>query len=190
MASDENLTLEVNGILNSEWEVSAARIAFQNWVTTVRDPADRASEGFRRIEASKGVAIADYEIAPLPSGRWAVRIRCEFRCGDFYGVGIPWTDFTSREACIDFVLSTARRHFGSHHESTLQQQSQTEMKRLLAPNLFGFIEPMPSSKDDPGKGLVPKLSTEGFDPEGLEEGLDQPLSSLSEADNEHHVANS
>lgn len=183
MASDENPTLEENGILNSEWEVSAARIAFQNWVTTVRDPADRASEGFRRIETSKGAAIADYEIAPLPSGRWAVRIRCEFRCGDFSGVGIPWTDFVSREACIDFFLSTARRHFGSHHESTLQQQVQTEMKRLLAPGLFGFIEPIPSAEDDPGKGVVPERSTEGIDLEGP----DESLSLLPETDKKHNI---
>lgn len=128
-------------------DLAARQAAFRHWVENVRDPATAASEGIREIEAKAGAASASYEVAPLPDGRWALLVRCGYNCGDCHGVGIPWTDFPTRDHCIEFFLTTARRHFGrcvNCDGSALQQQAQAEMKRLLTPGLFGFIEPSPS----------------------------------------------
>ena len=122
------------------------RATFQLWIETVRDPARRASEGVRELIVLNGAATASYEIAPLPVGRWAVTVRCEYHCGHCHGAGIPWTDFPSREDCLEFFLNRARRHFGRPvgcDGSDLQRNAQTEMKRLLTGGLFGFIEPTP-----------------------------------------------
>lgn len=128
-------------------DLAARHAAYRHWVETVRDPATTATEGLRIIEAKGTAANASYEVAPLPDGRWAIRVRCEYNCGDYHGVGIPWTDFPTRDDCIEFFLTTARRHFGylvNSRGSSLQQQAQAEMRRLLKPGLFGFIEPSPS----------------------------------------------
>lgn len=122
---------------------------FRLWVETVRDPAQANSEGLREIHVLQGAATAQYDVAAIPHGRWAVSIHCCYRCGDCRGIGIPWADFPSRDECIEFFLVTARRHFGSklgHDASDLQKQAQAEMKRRLSDGLFGFIEPLPSTE--------------------------------------------
>ena len=123
------------------------RATFQLWVETVRDPAQEVSEGIREVIVLNGAATASYEIAPLPDGRWAVTVRCEYHCGHCHGAGIPWTEFPIREDCLEFFLNTARRHFGQpvgRDGSEPQRNAQTEMRRLLTGGLFGFIEPTPS----------------------------------------------
>ncbi len=121
--------------------------AFQLWIETVRDPAQRQSEGIRELIVLNRAATAGYEIAPLQTGQWAVTVRCEYHCGHCHGTGIPWTDFPSRDECIEYFLNTARHHFGqpiSFDGSDLQRNAQAEMNRLLKGGLFGFIEPLPS----------------------------------------------
>ncbi|APZ94527.1 hypothetical protein [Fuerstiella marisgermanici] len=119
---------------------------FEVWATTVRDPATRAAEGIRRITSKNCKAVAEYNIAPLTDGRWAVRIRCEYRCGDFSGTGSPWDDFPTRQSCVDAFLSQARRHFGQplcgSVANELQRRTRQQMLQQLTENgLFGFIEP-------------------------------------------------
>lgn len=127
--------------------IECRQAQFRSWVNTVRNPAERNSEGTRTIRTATGTAAADYDIAPLPDGHWAVTVHCTYRCGDCSGIGIPWTAFPSREACIDFFIDTARRHFRPSAQgfgSAAQGVAQAEMLRLLSGGLFGFIEPTPS----------------------------------------------
>ncbi len=119
---------------------------FQLWVNTVRDPAEENSEGVREIFVINGAAVASYEVAELPDRRWAVTVQCSYECGDCFGVRIPWTDFPSREECVDFFCSTAQRHFQKPIQvagSALQVKAQLKMNQLLMHGLFGFMEPLP-----------------------------------------------
>jgi hypothetical protein len=137
----------IPSLLASEDDLAARQAAFRHWAETVRDLAAAATEGVREVGTRGDTAVASYEVAPLPNGRWAVRLRCEYNCGDYHGIGIPWTDFPTRDQCVEFFLVTARRHFGyavDSRSSALQQQAQAEMKRLLTSGLFGFIEPLPN----------------------------------------------
>ena len=133
--------------LTLETDTLAERLAdFRLWIETVRDPAQRASEGHRELIVLNRAATASYEIAALPNERWAVTVRCEYHCGHCHGAGIPWTDFPSRDDCVEFFLNTARHHFGQavgHDGSDLQRAAQNEMNWLLKGGLFGFIEPTP-----------------------------------------------
>ena len=120
--------------------------AFQLWVEMVRDPAQRASEGLRELIVLNRAATACYEIAALPNERWAVTVKCEYHCGHCHGAGIPWTEFPSRDDCVEFFLNSARHHFGQAvgpDGSDLQRKAQAEMNWLLKGGLFGFIEPTP-----------------------------------------------
>jgi len=119
---------------------------FKLWVENVRDPANESSEGVRKLSVVNDAAVAQYEIAPLPNERWAISICCSYECGNYSGLCSPWTDFSSREECVEHFLRTARRHFrplGCREITSLQQQAQKEMVRQLADGLFGFIEPTP-----------------------------------------------
>ena len=121
--------------------------AFHLWIETVREPAQRQSEGVRELIVLNRAATASYEIAPLPNERWAVTVRCEYLCGHGQGAGVPWTEFPSRDDCVEFFLNTTRHHFGQQigfDGSDLQRKAQVEMNRLLKGGLFGFIEPTPS----------------------------------------------
>lgn len=127
--------------------LTVRQAAFQAWVETVRDPAREYSEGLRELIVLNGAAVADYEVAPLPNCQWAVTVHCSYHCGHFHGTGIPWTAFDNREACIEFFLTTALRHFGyaiGLGGSDLQRRVQAEMTEVLRGGLFGFIEPRPS----------------------------------------------
>src|SRR5438552_3295622 len=79
------------------------------WIAEIGDPAEKASEGKRVLRVKDGEA--SYEVAPLPDGRFAVRVACAFLCGDNHGMRIPWRAYPSREACLAFFLDQARRHF-------------------------------------------------------------------------------
>jgi hypothetical protein len=119
---------------------------FRRWVENVRDPAATTTEGLREISVLNGAAVANYEIAQIPDQRWAVTVHCSYHCGNHHGVGIPWSDFSTRDDCLDFFLRTARHHFRPQQGSDFsdrQQQTQREMTQLLLSGLFGFIEPTP-----------------------------------------------
>jgi len=100
---------------------------FHEWGRTVRDPARAATEGLRRLSA--GNAKAEYEIAPLPDGGYA--ITCHYSLIDS-GMGTPWIRGESRDECIQYFLELGHRFFAGREQ----------MIRLLsADSLFGFIEP-------------------------------------------------
>jgi hypothetical protein len=129
---------------------SAIHQDHEHWIREVRDPAIHASEGIRRIEVRN--ASAEYEIAPLHGGIWAMRTWMQFRTGSFSGSGTPWRPFQSREACLEEFLRLARRHFsrvipeidneGQNYAPQIKAGKEM-MKRLEGDGLFGFIEPDP-----------------------------------------------
>jgi hypothetical protein len=134
--------METPVLRSEEW--SARQAVYDEWVRTVRDPADATSEGLRRIVVSR--AAAEYEIAPLPDGQWALRFGLEYRTGDFGSQYSPWTAYASREECVAAFLEAARAHFGAQllrtAGATTQSLSRTAMlERLRDSGLFGFIEP-------------------------------------------------
>ena len=119
--------------------------AFQQWVRDIRDPATLTTEGVRRVESRDGKAVADYDVAPLANGRWAICVNCFLRTGDYSGTGLPWTDFGTREECIDFFLGIARQHFD--HESR-PAALRSEMRTLLSATLYGcLLYTSPSPRD-------------------------------------------
>gem|GEM_PF-536854 len=122
------------------------RIAeFRTWCETVRDPAKAHSEGLRRLETANRRAVAEYEIAPLPDGRFAVRVSCAYRSGTMGGMSSPWTAMKSREDCVAYFLHLAQRHFVQEQTgrqiSDSQHVARRQMLQLLNGGLFGFIEP-------------------------------------------------
>lgn len=122
---------------------------FEAWANDVRDPANARSEGKRVLESRNKAAKATYEIAPLPNGNWTIQVTCEYQCGNFTGRSIPWTKFDSREACIDFFITTAHVHFEADEHDSSEQQKKARIDLLvqLKPGLFGFVEPSFSSSD-------------------------------------------
>ncbi len=120
---------------------------YENWVRAVRDPATEKSEGERALKTTSDKATASYEMASLPDGRYAIRYRCEYHCGNYSGVGYPWTAEETRQKCLDLFLSGAKRHFSQEvcdaSSNDLQRQARKEMLELLKGGLFGFLEPEP-----------------------------------------------
>jgi hypothetical protein len=112
------------------------------WEAEVRDPAEAASEGNRRIEV-RG-ASAEYEIAPLPDGRWALNMHLNYTCGDMSGRGIPWLPYPTRAACLDAFLSSARDYFKKPKQGTAAA-AQRAMWRQLEPKV-AFVEPKAAKK--------------------------------------------
>jgi hypothetical protein len=130
-------------------DLEERRAEYRHWCETVRESANTSTEGLREIRADNGSAVAQYEVAQLPSGEWAVRVRCEYRCGNYSGMGTPWTDFPTRDHCTAYFLTAVRRHFkhGAHPiESPKQMSAQLSINERLADGLFGFIEPTPSPR--------------------------------------------
>ena len=126
---------------------------YQSWVSTLRDPAEKTTEGIRRLQTSNRSAVAEYVIAPLPDGRYAMRHHFAYRCGNSSGKSCPWQPFPSRDDCVTAFLESTTRHFGhplDHTASYLQHSAQTEMLSLLSgTGLFGYLEPDPLPVDDP-----------------------------------------
>lgn len=124
----------------------AERDEIDVWMETVRDPADEASEGERTIDVRKGLATAAYEVAPLPDGRWAVRLRCQHQASELGALALPWRAFPTREECLAFFVQTAREFFAREERarvSEAQRRAREEMAALLAGGLYGFEEPVP-----------------------------------------------
>lgn len=124
---------------------------FHEWVRTVRDPARNATEGSRRIVTTNRKATVEYEIAPLPDGRHAIRWSLCYESGNMSGHASPWSAHSNREACVDAFLAVAKRHFEAHikrHKiSESQQVARKQMIALLNGGLFGFVEPEPELRD-------------------------------------------
>ncbi|QDV48479.1 DNA methyltransferase family protein [Gimesia fumaroli] len=116
----------------------------EEWERTVRDPAKEASEGVRKLQTKDQGASAEYEIALLPSGRWALRTDLRYHVGDLRGNTTPWAEYESREECVDQFVSRAKQFFDREIDAggnELQQKARTEMLRYFEGSLFGFVEP-------------------------------------------------
>ena len=124
-------------------ELKAQHEEHDKWVRDVRDPAIENSEGLRVIEVDG--ASAEYEIAQLPDGRYAISSSLCYDCGDYHGSGSPWSALESREACLEAFMNRARSHFSEKlpdgSVTDKQQQAQKVMSQALDGGLFGFIEP-------------------------------------------------
>ncbi len=126
-------------------DLATRQAEFQKWVREVRDPASAASEGIRRIVVRD--ALAEYAIAPLPNGQWALRWGLEYHTGDCRGHHTPWTVHPSREHGIATFVEAARRHFGARlvgvaEGVTTQETAQKAiLQQLRGDGLFGFMEP-------------------------------------------------
>jgi len=118
------------------------------WITTVRDPAAKATEGRRVLRAGKD-AEASYEIASLPDARFAVKVRYAYHSGNCSTASSPWCAFGTRSECLAYFLDGARQHFTDvrHIASEAQLKAQKRMAALLNAILV-FVEP-PVEKPDP-----------------------------------------
>ena len=78
-----------------------------------------------------------------------MRMRADYRCGDWAGKACPWQPYPTREACVEAFLDQARRHFGARQmASRVQASVRQRMLELLAGDLFGFLEPDPLPPED------------------------------------------
>lgn len=110
---------------------------FNRWVAEVRDPAKQNTEGVREIRV-KGAA-AEYEVAPLPDGRWAVHWCLQYTSGDCSGQALQWTALETRETCLETFRERAVRHFAAEPLLDQQQKARLAMLEKLAGGLFGLI---------------------------------------------------
>lgn len=126
------------------------RASFEEWVRTVREPAARASEGRRTLVATNGGAYGEYEIAPLPDGRFAIRFILQYDSGNMATHACPWTAYASRDDCLTIFTEAAHRHFTAELVemtcSARQRMARTQTLDVLSGGLFGFVEPNPESK--------------------------------------------
>lgn len=121
---------------------------YAQWVENVREPAEEKSEGLRRLTARNNKASAEYEIAPLTSDRWAIRVRCSYSVGDMSGRGCPWGELPTREACVEYFVFTCRNFFEETKDG-IQESTRKQMLSLLNDSgLFGFVEPPLVSDDE------------------------------------------
>ncbi len=142
-----------------ELDSAASRKAdHETWCREVRDPAIEHSEGRRTIRTARDEARFEYEIAPLPHGKWAVNWQYGFLCGNRDGSSHPWTQFGTRDECLQQLLMYARQFFTAPATDAVQQDPRREMQRLLGAGLFGFFEPEPV-RQDPGQKVNPPKKT-------------------------------
>ncbi len=142
-----------------EFDSPAARKAdHETWCREVRDPAIEHSEGRRTIRTARDEARFEYEIAPLSHGKWAVNWQYGFLCGSRDGSSHPWTQFGTRDECIQQSLMYARQFFTAPATDVVQQNPRREMQRLLGAGLFGFIEPEPIHQE-PRQKVNPRKKT-------------------------------
>jgi len=124
----------------------------EEWAATVRDPAKEASEGIRTLQTKERGASAEYEIALLPSGRWALRTDLRYHVGDMRGNTTPWAEYASREECVDQFVDRTKKFFNTNIDaggSDPQRHARNEMLKHFEKSLFGFVEPdaVPQEKD-------------------------------------------
>ena len=92
-------------------KLRSARADFDGWAREVREPAEKAYEGKRTI--IRGKAAVSYWIAPLPTGSWEIRIRCENMSATLEAMGISWREFATQEACLAYFTTEAERFFST-----------------------------------------------------------------------------
>ena len=144
---------------HSDLDSPAARKAdHETWCREVRDLAIEHSEGRRIVSTPRDEARFEYEVAPLPNGKWAVNWQYGFLCGNRDGASHPWVLFESREECMQQSLMYTRKFFTAPATDAVQQDPRREMQRLLGAGLFGFIEPEPV-RQEPGQKVNPPKKT-------------------------------
>ena len=113
---------------------------WDEWMRTVRDPADAASEGKRTL--TSGDAEASYDVSPLPDGRWAVRCKC-VGVGGTSGMSAPWRAFPTREEAVAYFVEITRQFFGEAMAvKGVRDKARRQMLKLLdGQTLFGWPEP-------------------------------------------------
>ena len=129
----------------------------KRWMDDVRDPADAATEGIRTIQMRD--AEADYEVAPLPDGRWAVKVRASYAKGNCASLGTPWRAFDTREECLAYFLETARGHFAEKATAGRvfgQEAAARQMTSLLS-GYFREPVPVPRPEEDPDVDHVERM---------------------------------
>ena len=117
------------------------------WVRDIRDPAEENTEGSRTVRVDG--AEAEYEIAQRPSGTWSMTSYVRYKGGNCHGSSLPWTQFETREDCLQCFLKRARQHFGDELHpadscvTAQQKEARRKMVAELQDGLFGFVEPTP-----------------------------------------------
>lgn len=90
-------------------------------------------------------AKAEYEIAELPDGHFALRMSYGYTTGNMSSVRSPWTAFATRKECVEHFAQRARQHFSRElavsNVAESQQVARKQMLALLQDGLFGFVEP-------------------------------------------------
>ena len=51
-------------------DLEERRAEYRHWCETVRNPANRSTEGIQEIKSDNDSAVAQYEVAQLPSGTY------------------------------------------------------------------------------------------------------------------------
>lgn len=126
----------------------------ERWFEEVRNPAEEKSEGRRLVASSGGHAKFEYSIAQLSESRWAVSWQLGFHCGDHLGHAIPWKECSSREECLQTMLSAVMEFFSKQRDDTNQTRSRLEILDRLGSGLFGFQEPKPVPESKQPKSPV------------------------------------
>jgi len=116
--------------------------SFAAWAANVRDPASKATEGVRAFESVKGKqaaksARAEYEVAPLPDGRWAIRDR--FQWSPANGSSSPWIAHPSRADAVESFRREALRFFGG--DARDGQPGWKKQQAAMLEMLKGDIDP-------------------------------------------------
>lgn len=153
-------------LVHAAEEYAQRQEEFSFWAKTVRDPAENGDEGVRLLQSGNGRARAEYRIAALPDGQFA--IQTDFSYPGYAGCGFPWSAFPTRDACIAVFLSRATAYFGDEPgggASESHQQGRRELLPMLGETLFGFIEPPPLTEDQ----LPPCVDDESEEAEGEDE---------------------
>lgn len=116
---------------------------FETWVREVRDPAVAAAKRIRRLVSRNQKAMAQYQVAQVETDRWAIRVRCEYSCGDFEGRGSPWEVFSCRDECVEEFFDAAKAFFSSPKSFRIQEEACIQMLKLFEQQggLFGLIDP-------------------------------------------------
>ena len=136
----------------------------EQWVKMVRDPAYEKSEGLRKLQVLNGKATAEYEVAPLPGDCWALTFSLSYWCGNCEGFSTPWSEYESREACVEQFEHRAINFFGKlidNGGNEVQKVARIEMLANFEGGLFGFVEPdVVEQKDDVGDFSTTESSNE------------------------------
>lgn len=123
--------------------MSEERNRWDDWETTIRDPAERTKEGIRRLDC--GSATAEYQVSSLPDGRVAIRIKCNLEF--VTGMSIPWRAFGTREEAVTFFQEQALAFF--KREDRLRADREKARRKIMGllegDGLFGFQEPEPEA---------------------------------------------